>query len=217
MVNLNNCRHCGECTKVCPSHAVEMIGRTVSAFDILNEAEKDWMFYKTSGGGVTISGGEPLFQSDFTCEILKLCQDKGIHTAIETSGLASETDLMKVLEHCDLVLFDIKETDAAAHETFTHAKLSVIVANLKLINDLRKDFIIRLPIIPGLNDREDHFHAVNKLVKNMDHCKGIEIMPYHNIGAYKYGFLQKKYCCQNVTEPNDETINYWKSLVSAAQ
>ena len=212
-IDFNKCISCGKCTLVCHTGAVEMIGKNISSDALIKEIEKDMVFYNSSGGGVTISGGEPLFQCDFTSEILRRCKEKGIHTAIETCGYASEIDFKKVLSYCDFVLFDIKETDEMLHKNYTNASFVPIIKNLKMLNDTKIPFIVRMPIIPGLNDREEHFKTVKNLTENMKYCKGIDIMPYHRLGVYKYKLLKKEYNCQNVVEPDKKTIEYWKSLV----
>ena len=208
------CNVCGECIAVCQAKAIEVVGKKVSANEVLEEIEKDSIFYQTSNGGVTISGGEPLYQPEFTSEILKMCKEKGIHTAIETSGFADEASLKKVLKYCDFVLFDIKETNEENHKKFTGVSLKPILKNLNIINDRGISFIIRLPVIPGLNDREEHFCKVKEIVKNMHFCKDVEIMPYHTLGTYKYDLLQKEYLCSAICEPDDETINRWKKFFS---
>lgn len=190
----------------------ETIGRRVTAEEVVQEVVRDRIFYETSGGGVTVSGGEPLFQPDFTGRILKLCKDQGIHTAIETSGFAGIDVLHKVLEHCDLVLFDIKETNDVNHERYAGVPLLPILENLKRIHECGIPFVIRLPIIPGYNDREDHFAAVKELAETLSCCQGIEVMPYHSLGAYKYERLGRAYLCKAVVEPTKAQIDLWKSL-----
>jgi len=207
------CCACGECITVCQAKAIEVVGKKVSANEVLEEIEKDSIFYQTSNGGVTISGGEPLYQPEFTRGILKLCKEKGIHTAIETSGFASEQALKKVLKYCDLVLFDIKETNEENHKKFTGVSLAPIIKNLELINEQGIEFVVRLPIIPGLNDRKEHFDKVKSLAKNMQFCKGIEVMPYHSLGMYKYELLQREYLCSDISEPDNETFTKWKSFL----
>lgn len=210
--SFDKCTVCGGCSVACPAKAIEIVGKEVSVEEIIEEIEKDSVFYQTSNGGVTISGGEPLYQPGFTSAILKQCKEKRIHTAIETSGFASEAALKNVLKYCDLVLFDIKETDEENHKKFTGVSLNPILKSLNIINEMGVPFVVRLPIIPGLNDREEHFYEVKSIIKNMRFCKGIEVMPYHILGAYKYELLQKKHLCSEITEPNAETINKWKSF-----
>lgn len=211
-VDFSGCEACGKCSSICPEEAIKVVGKNTSAEEISKEVERDAVFYQTSNGGVTVSGGEPMYQPEFVCELLKLCKEKGIHTAVETSGFANEAALKTVLKYCDLVLFDIKETDEKNHKKFTGVPLSPILKNLNMINEMGVPFIIRLPIIPGLNDREEHFCKVKEIVGNMHSCKGVEVMPYHSLGKYKYEQLQKEYLCSAVNEPDGETVNKWKQF-----
>ena len=181
-----NCIGCGECAKVCFNNALELYGKVMTVIDVFNEVKRDKVFYETSGGGVTISGGEPLSQPEFTKGILALCKKEGISTAIETSGFATKESLIKVIKHCDLILYDVKLTDEKKHKFYTGAPLSVIIDNLKTINENKVPFIIRAPIIPTVNDDENHFISLKALSQSMEYCKGVEIMPYHRLGAYKY-------------------------------
>lgn len=211
-----DCDVCGKCTDICPTKALEIVGKKVSADVVLKEIDKDFVFFETSGGGVTISGGEPLYQPEFTSEILRLCKNKGIHTAIETSGFAGEKTLKLVLKFCDFVLFDIKETNEEKHKKFTGVSLIPILKNLYTVNESEIPFFIRMPVIPGLNDREEHFSAVKKMAAELKFCKGIDIMPYHSLGEYKYNLLQREYLCSDTAEPNSDTINKWKMTVKKA-
>jgi pyruvate formate lyase activating enzyme len=178
---------------------------------VLSEILRDKIFYETSGGGVTLSGGEPLFQPEFSAKILNMCKAHGIHTAIETCGFANESALRSVIQYCDLVLFDIKETDEELHLRYTKAPLKPILRNLAAINEMQIPFIIRAPLIPTLNDREDHIRALMDIRLSMEHCQGIEIMPYHNIGAYKYALLGRGYECADIIAPNDKLLLDLKS------
>jgi pyruvate formate lyase activating enzyme len=207
------CIGCGACAEVCPAKALEIYGKCVTADEIYDEVKRDKVFYETSGGGVTISGGEPLFQPEFTAELLRKCRENGIHTAIETSGFADEKALLAVIEHCDLVLFDIKETDRKRHKQYIGVSLTPILENLKLINKNKIPLIIRAPIIPTLNDREPHFNALKAIRESMESCRGVQIMPYHRVGSYKYELLDKKYICNDIFEPTKEMIEEWGNLI----
>lgn len=191
----------------------EIVGKTISVQEIFDEILKDKVFYETSGGGVTISGGEPLYQPEFTTEILRLCKESKLHTCIETSGFAIESTIRKVLKYCDLVLFDIKETDAKKLLEYTGATLNIVLQNLKIVNDMKIPFVIRLPIIPGINDRNEHFLKVKAIAEGLAFCRGIEIMPYHKLGEYKYQQLGKEYLCRNIVEPSKDDVEKWKSLL----
>lgn len=207
------CIGCGACAEVCAARALERCGQEMSPGEVLREVERDKIFYETSDGGVTLSGGEPLFQPEFSAELLRLCRGSGIHTAIETSGFSDEERLLSVVRHCDLVLFDIKETDEVLHKRYTGVALSPILANLRLINELKIPFVLRAPIIPTLNDREAHFRALRALRDSLECCRGIELMPYHRIGAYKYARLGREYACRGIEAPTKEQVEAWQRLV----
>ena len=208
-----NCIGCGECARGCQTKALELCGKSMSTEEVLKEVERDKIFYDCSSGGVTISGGEPLFQPLFTAEILKECHKSGIHTAIETSGYAKESDLNAVLDHCDLVLFDIKETNEEKHKFYTGVSLSVILNNLEIVNERKIPFIIRAPIIPSINDNKEHFLKLKDIQTRLKYCQGIQIMPYHNTGEYKYQLLDRKYTCCDVIPPDTQTIRGWEKLL----
>jgi pyruvate formate lyase activating enzyme len=153
--------------------------------EILREVERDRVFYETSGGGVTVTGGEPLLQADFTAALLKRCHEAGIHTALETCGFAEEAVWREVIAHCDLLLFDIKETDEARHMEFTGVGLERIHANLRLLDDMGCHTILRCPMIPGVNDREAHFDAIADIANGLKHVIEINLEPYHPMGIEK--------------------------------
>ncbi len=206
------CIGCGACAEICPAKALELYGKMISVDDVFNVVKRDEFFYRASGGGITVSGGEPLFQPEFTSEILKKCQENEIHTAIETGGFSSETDLRSVIKYCDLVLFDIKETDPELHKRYTGVPLEPILKNLSIINEKGIPFIIRAPIIPTLNDRESHFRFLRSVRNSMESCQGIQIMPYHKIGSYKYGLLDRDYVCNDIPEPTKEKAEAWRKM-----
>ena len=208
----NLCLHCGKCAKYCPNGALELTGNSISTKEVFEEVQKDAVFYTVSGGGITISGGEPLTHPAFTAELFRLCKDAGIHTAMETSGFASKNALEQVLPYCDLVLFDIKETNEETHKAYTGVSLKSILENLRCIDEMGISIMLRAPIIPGWNNREAHLLALKELKNTLCNCKGLQIMPYHSMGAYKYEKLQRQYLCKNVPEPDAETVALWKKL-----
>ncbi len=207
------CLTCGDCSKVCPAEALTLFGREMTVDEVFAEVTRDKPFYKTSGGGVTVSGGEPLARPAFTAALLQACREAGIPTAIETCGFASDAALDAVIPLCDLVLFDIKETDPVLHERFTGAPLDPILHALRRIDRMGVPVRLRLPIIPGRNDRAEHFAEVKRLGESLSHLRGIEIMPYHKMGSYKYASLGRAYACDEVEEPSAETVSAWRRLV----
>ncbi len=208
-----DCIGCGACETVCNKMALELYGKRVSVGKVFEEIKKDKVFYDTSGGGITISGGEPLFQPKFTLELLKVCKENGIHTAIETSGFASESVLRSVIKYCDFILYDIKETNEELHMRYTGVSLNPILNNLAIVNENKTPFIIRAPIIPTLNDRKEHFGKLKEIYSSMNFCQGIQIMPYHKTGAHKYELIGKPYACSNILEPTNEMIKSWEKIV----
>ena len=205
-----DCIGCGKCAEACSAKALELYGKEMSVEDVLETVKRDKAFYEATKGGVTVSGGEPLFQPYFTAELLRLCKENGIHTALETCGYASESVFSDVLRYCDTVLFDIKETDEEKHIAFTGVSLKPILCNLEILNEKGIPFVIRAPIIPTLNDREEHFENLCRLREKFEGCEKIQIMPYHNIGSYKYEKLARKYLCEEIEPPTEEQIKEWK-------
>ena len=130
------CIGCGVCATICPAGALEICGREMSVAEVVAEAMRDQPFYEASGGGVTISGGEPLFQPKFTAELLKTLHENGVHTAVETCGFAKTEDFLSAIKHCDLLLFDIKETNPARHKTYTGVLPHLIHENLRLADEM---------------------------------------------------------------------------------
>ena len=212
-IDRKKCIGCGACASVCPTGALELCGREISVADVVAEAMRDKPFYEASGGGVTISGGEPLFQPKFTAEILQTLHENGIHTAVETCGFAKTEDFFSVIGHCDLLLFDIKETDPTLHKTYTGVLPQLIHENLRLADEMGVPMILRAPIIPGLNDREDHFAALKALADTLHHCKGVQIMPYHRTGTHKYALLGIDYSLKEISQADTAAVDAWKAKV----
>ena len=208
-----NCIGCGICADVCPAKALELYGKEMSAEAVLETVRRDIAFYEATGGGITVSGGEPLFQPYFTAELLRLCKEKGIHTVMETCGYASETVFSEVLSYCDAVLFDIKETDEEKHIAYTGVSLQPILRNLEILNKKGIPFVIRAPIVPTLNDREEHFENLKRLRDKFENCEKIQIMPYHDFGSYKYEKLGRRYACEAIAPPTEEKIKKWKQNI----
>ncbi len=189
LLDRTKCTACGICAENCFYGALEIAGREITAEEAVEEVMKDEPFY-TDGGGVTLSGGEPLFQADFTAEILRLCKQKGLHTCVETSGFAKREQFEKVLRYTDMLLFDIKETDGELHKKFTGVGLEQIMDNLRLADSCdRVKTVLRLPSVPGYNLRPEHFEAVAELAGGLKNVIEIHIEPYHPLGVEKYGNL----------------------------
>jgi pyruvate formate lyase activating enzyme len=191
---------------------LELAGKEVTAEWVLSEVEKDRMFYERSGGGITLSGGEPLAQPDFATEILRLARRAQLHTALDTSGLASEPVFDRVTRLADLVLFDIKAIDEALHRKLTGVSNTLILANLgKLLERENAPAVwFRLPIIPGQNDSDDAIGAMVDFCASVwgnPRLQAIHLMPYHRLAESKYQEFGKEYTLNGLTPPSENDIS----------
>ena len=194
IIDRNICDNCGLCTEVCYPEALKVYGQEMTASRVLEEVMKDSPFYRESGGGVTLSGGEPLQQPTFSISLLKLCQTSGIHTAIETCGFSSPKVFKAALEYADYLLFDVKDIDAEIHRRYTGQSNKLILENLNLAAGSGVHFLVRMPLIPGINDTKDNIQAMAELVKGLGgKMEGIELMPYHRLGSNKCEALERIY------------------------
>lgn len=210
------CIACGHCAEVCLCDAIEICGRTMSVEEVLAEVRKDRLFYRTSGGGLTLSGGEPMFQADFALALAKAAQEEGIHVAVETSGMCRWDVLEGMLPYTDLFLFDCKETDPVRHRAFTGADNTLILENLRRLNDSGTSIILRCPIIPGCNDREEHLKAIATLAGSLDHVQRIDVEPFHPLGLGKeaqLGIAPRMEVPD--TMPADSQVEEWMEFLRA--
>lgn len=211
-INRKICTRCGKCAEICPSGARKAIGEKMKVEDVLVEVRKDKIFYKNSGGGITLSGGEPLMQPLFSQELLRRCKKEDINTAIETSGYASWSNINKVLYFTDFIFYDIKHVDPLKHKEFTGRSNVLILRNLKKI--VRRDIVIRVPLIRGFNDAIEHITIMAEFLKELKYIKRIELLPYHRLGEAKYCRLCRKYE-PTVSPPNDNQIIKIKELLES--
>jgi glycyl-radical enzyme activating protein len=203
------CVVCGACAKECYAKALELIGRDVTVDEALAEVLRDLPFYETSGGGMTLSGGEPLLQIDFSAALLEAARATGLHSAVETCGFAPQDRLERILPHVGLFLYDIKEMEPARHAEFTGVSNDRILANLRFLHDAGAAVLVRLPIIPGLNDRDDHFRAVAALAAELPRLQGFEVMPYHALGTSKLRRFGQEDRLGVIRSPEPETVRGW--------
>jgi pyruvate formate lyase activating enzyme len=210
------CTNCGQCTKVCLPEALKIFGKIMSVEEVLKEINKDSHYYQKSGGGVTISGGEPLCQPEFTAALLKQCQNQGIHTAIETSGYGDTAALEEIIKHTNLVLFDIKSADINAHQQLTSRSNELILRNLKLL--LTKDvfLIVRIPVIPGYNDSDRDILAMADKIAELDRSKEVNLLPYHRFGMAKYHQLDREYKLKDLIPPTKEQLEKAKDIMKSS-
>ncbi|MBR4455933.1 MAG: glycyl-radical enzyme activating protein [Solobacterium sp.] len=209
----NACTACGECVRCCPGSALSLNGTEMSAEEILRIVLKDSDYYEESGGGVTFSGGEPLFQGQEAIALFAKAKEAGLHTAAETTGNVPASLMKQAEPYIDLFLFDLKHTDPAVLKTVTHAVPEQIFENFEYLTSLRpSDVIARIPVIPGFNQ-----DAVEDLIAyaKSRHIKAIHLLPYHNLGKAKWHQLQKPYCYDDIPALKKEELErYCDALVS---
>lgn len=208
-VDFGKCIGCGDCIKECAPGALKIFGYETDAQTVVSEVIKDKMYFDNSGGGITLSGGDPVSQPDFTYSILKLAKEKGIHTSLETSGHCKSEIIRKLAEVTDLFLFDFKHFKNAEHEKQTGVSNDIILSNLDFLCNNRQNVILRCPIIPGVNDSLEHFRAIAEISNKYNSIREVEIMPFHDWGFHKYELIgMKRPAIQSGTIPK-ETKNSW--------
>jgi pyruvate formate lyase activating enzyme len=202
----SQCTQCFTCSDICPAEAREKVGRKFTARELLSEIQKDIPFYDTSGGGVTFSGGEPLLQADFLIDLLQLCGTEHIHRAVDTSGYASCETLMAVAENSDLILYDLKMMDSDKHEKFTGVSNRLILDNLRRLAAKRIDLIIRIPLIPGVNDDMQNMNRTGSFLKRWASAAKVQILPYHDFQKTKYDRFEIHYRTANIPLPTRQML-----------
>ncbi len=190
--NRELCENCGWCSHVCHAEARLIKGQQMSAESVAEEILKDEPFYRKSGGGVTLGGGEPLAQADFAAAILKKCKGKGLHTAVETAGHVPWPEMEKVLPYTDLFLYDVKHMDSQKHREYTGVDNQLILANLRRLIEMEKRVVVCVPLIPGFNDTADEVGPVARFAANLG-IESMNLLPYHRFGEGKYRLLGRPY------------------------
>ena len=189
-----------------------VVGSWQSAEEVMREIEKDAVFYRKSGGGVTFSGGEPLMQANALEELLRLCRDRGFHTAVDTCGYAEPASFNRIKDLANLWLYDLKLVDDVKHVEFTGVSNEFALKNLEVIARAGKEIIIRFPVIPGITDGIENLDGISNLMKQLD-LKRIDVLPYHAIAKEKYHRMGKMNVLEGLKEPEqsriDEIIEYF--------
>lgn len=184
------CKSCGKCAEACPAAALEIIGKNWTLKALLDEALRDAAFYKTSGGGVTLSGGEPLMQHAFAVEFMRGCRAAGVHVALDTTGYASTGVFEQTASEADLVLLDLKQFDPERHLAITGVPLEPILANAKRLAALEKPVWVRTPVIPRATDTDENIDAIAAFItENMPTCERWDLLPFSNLCGSKYDRL----------------------------
>lgn len=201
------CKLCGDCVEVCTAEARAIVGREMTAGEVMAEIEKDVPFFDESGGGVTFSGGEALLQPDFLLELLQSCKEKGLHTALDTSGFASWKIVDRVRPYVDLFLYDLKALDDQVHRKYTGVSNRLILSNLRRLSELGQAIVLRMPLIPGVNDSPESIAAIGEFAASLPNIIHLEILPYHLAGVEKYRRLEKDYALAGMVPPSQEKLD----------
>jgi pyruvate formate lyase activating enzyme len=200
------CTNCGKCIEVCYTGALDCFGRYITVDELFDIVKKDEQFYRASGGGVTIGGGEPTFQPLFTYALLRKCKENYIHTAVDTCGYTLTSEGFKILEEADLLLFDLKGMDQKEHLKNTGVSNKLILRNLKRLDAMGKAIIIRVPIIPGYTDSAENIKATAEFLSELKSVERVDLLAYHEYGGVKYRQLGRVHKL-NIKPPTQEQIN----------
>lgn len=180
------CTACGQCTEACPSEAREIVGREFTVSEAMEEIRRDRIFYDESGGGVTFSGGEPLSQPEFLASLLRACRIDGIHTALDTSGFAEKTVFLRTATLASLVLYDLKVMDPETHLRLTGVYNKEILENITALSGLGTEILIRIPLVPDLNDSEANIIQTGDFARGLPNISGVELLPFHSLALEKH-------------------------------
>jgi len=207
-----------EVVSLCPPKALSMYGKRMTVDEVLDEVEKDASFYRSTGGGITLSGGECLLQPDFSAALLKGAHDRGMNTAIETAGNVPWAFVEKVLPHVDTMLHDHKMTIPERHKKWVGVDNKRILENFKKAYDTfpNVDFIARTPLIPGINADEEHIRAVLAFIRPHKNVIDYELLPYHRFGLGKYEHLGKVYELDDYKTPSDDLVKHLQAIIDEA-
>jgi pyruvate formate lyase activating enzyme len=200
-INRELCNRCGSCVKSCYPEALKIVGMYMSVEEVLMEIKKDELFYKNSGGGITVSGGEPTMQLEFSLKLFKASKERGYHTTLDTCGYVEWKILKRLLSDVDLVLFDLKHVDSKKHSELTGGCNELILENLKMIDKMNQEYIVRIPSIPGFNDSLDDIFNLARFIADLKNIKRTEILPYHKFGVSKYEHLGRRYDLKDLEPP----------------
>lgn len=209
-IDYSRCKACGKCVESCYYKAMVRYGKEMNVEEVFDAVRRDKMFYDSSGGGVTVSGGEPLLHAPFVKALFELCKNAGINTCIETSGSVSSKSLLSVLPVTDYILFDIKHFNSDIHFEYTGQPNALILDNAKLAVINGADIIFRIPLIPTINDTEQNIKETADFLKSIDLDAKLQLMPYHRMGEGKYKALNRPYLLRELLVMGAERLEVVK-------
>ncbi len=213
VVDKEKCDFCRSCEDACVYDALEIVGREVSVEEIMEEIEKDRVFFDQSGGGVTFSGGEPLLQADFLQSLIEEVKKSNIHVALDTSGYVPFQDLQRVSDRVDLFLYDLKIMEDETHKKYTGVSNQIILENLKKLSDKKKAIHVRIPLVSGVNDDKQNIQRFAEYLRTLRNVKNISLLAYHRGGCEKYRRLQKEEPLRTFQSPSKKRMEETKKFL----
>ena len=209
------CDACGECVSACYCEALRLLGQPMTVRELVQEVKKDEVAYRHSGGGVTLSGGEPLLEMEFTLELLRALSESGIGVGVDTSGYVPSKNLELALPYVNFFLWDIKTTDDQRHREFTGASNNLILHNLDLVARSGVPVYVRIPLITGYNDSRENVRATCELARSLASIVEVDLLPLHHLGMARYASLERPYPIEGVPLISDSTLRDFRSLVES--
>ncbi len=219
-VDMGLCADHRLCTDACPTGAMEIVGREMTVEEVMEEIRRDRIFFEESGGGVTFSGGEPGRQADFLCALLDACRREGIHTAVDTCGHVPWTDMERIAMRADALLYDLKIMESRRHLDYTGVDNDLILGNVERLAELRVDenlvldILIRVPVIPGINDSDDNFERLGVFLSGLPGERlPVDLLPYQRLGEPKYEALDIPNRMAGLFPPDDDEIHRFADII----
>lgn len=207
------CERCGKCVDLCYANALEMAGELKTVNEVLDVVERDRPFYDNSGGGMTLSGGEPLLPLSFSKALLEEGRQRGFHNAVDTAGNVSWDCFEEVLPLVDLFLYDLKHIDADRHREATGVENQRLLQNLSRLSETDKEVWVRIPLIPGFNDSPEVISAMADLLAGLPDLSRVELLPFHRLGEGKYASLGESYPAADLPAPTEEQVKALRSIL----
>jgi len=213
-IDRKRCKVSGVCAVVCNADAMQVVGREMTVLQVINEIERDTVFYEQSDGGATFTGGEPLAQPRFLLDLLSACRNRTLHTTVDTSGFAPWPILDEIRPLVDLFLYDLKLMDNTRHLQWTGVSNTDILSNLRQLSEVGSRILIRLPLIPGINDDGENLRQTGEFLASLPHVPPVELVPYHNMAEAKYAGLGRGYGMEEICPPTHEQMQAHIALLT---
>jgi pyruvate formate lyase activating enzyme len=215
LVDRDLCDNCGKCSEVCYPEAIKLLGQYMTTQELLAEVRKDAIIYKHSGGGVTISGGEPLFELKFTKSFLKGCKEEGISVGVDTCGHISWSHIEQTAMYIDFFLWDIKHMNPEIHQALTGVANELVLSNARRVSDNGIPIYLRIPVIPGYNDSEQNIRATCEFATSLRSLVEVHLLPLHHLGSARYESIGRPYPVADVPLITDYEMQALKVLVES--